>query len=70
MVRNNVLSKSKEARYGYVLKNIIRDACTPQPWEIVFNTMSNRSTERVQRSGYFQSNVSKIKAQIMFKLIK
>ena len=37
------------------MKNSIRDARTPQPGEIVFNTMRYRSSETVQRSGYFQS---------------
>ena len=35
------------------IKNSIRDARTPQPGEIVFNTMRYRSSETVQRSGYF-----------------
>ena len=48
-------------------KNSIRDARTPQPGEIVFNTMRYRSSEKIQRSGYFQSSVSYIKLQIMFK---
>ena len=39
----------------------IRDARTPQPGEIVFNTMRHTSDETVQRSGYFQSSVSYIK---------
>ena len=38
-------------------KNSIRDAHTPQPGEIVFNIMRYRSSETVQRSGYFQTNV-------------
>ena len=46
-------------------KNSIGDARTPQPREIIFNTM--RSSEKVQRSGDFQSNVSYIKVQIMFR---
>ena len=45
-------------------KNSIRDARTPQPGEIVFNTMRYRSSETVHRLGYFQSSVS---VQIMFK---
>ena len=49
------------------LKNSIRDACTPQPGEIVFNTMRYKSSETVQRSGYFQSSVSYIKVKMMFK---
>ena len=43
-----------------------RDARTPQPGEIVFNTMRYRSSETVQRSGYFQSSVSYKKVQMMF----
>ena len=34
-------------------KNSIRDAHIPQPGEIVSNTMRYRSSETVQRSGYF-----------------
>ena len=34
------------------------DACTPQPGEIVFNTMRYRNSETVHRSGYFQSSVN------------
>ena len=45
-------------------KNSIRDAHTPQPRETIFNTMRYRSSETVQRLGYFQSSVS---VQIMFK---
>ena len=44
-------------------KNSIRDTRTPQPREIVFNTMRLSSTEIVQRLRYFQSSVSYIKAQ-------
>ena len=47
-------------------KNSIRDARTPQPGEVVFNTMRYRSRETVQRSGYFQSSVSYKKVQMMF----
>ena len=49
------------------IKNSIRDAHSPQPGEIVFNTMRYRSSETVQRSGYFQSSVSYIKVKMMFK---
>ena len=45
-------------------KNSIRDAHTQQPGEIVFNIMRYRSSETVQRSGYFQSSVSYIKYQL------
>ena len=48
-------------------KNSIRDARTPQPGEIFFNTMKYRSSVTVQRSRYFQSSVSYIKVQIMLK---
>ena len=48
------------------LENSIRNARTPQPGEIVFNTMRYRSSETVQRSGYFQSNVNYKKVQMMF----
>ena len=47
------------------LKNSIRDARTPQPGEIFFNTMGYRSSETVQSSRNFQSSVSYIKVQIM-----
>ena len=50
-----------------IKKNSIRDARTPQPGEIVFNTMTYRSSETVQRLGYFQRSVRYIKVQIMFK---
>ena len=53
--------------FGHKNKNSIRDARTPQPGEIVFHTMKYRSSEKVQRSGYFHSSVSYIKLQIMFK---
>ena len=48
-------------------KNSIRDARTPQPGEIYFNTMGYRSSEIVQSTRYFQSSVSYIKVQIMLK---
>ena len=48
-------------------KNSIRDAHTPQPGEIVFNTMTYRSNETVERLGYFQCSVTYIKVQVMFK---
>ena len=51
-------------KYKASKKNSIRDACTPQPGEIVFNTMRYRSSETVHRLGYFQSSVS---VQIMLK---
>ena len=56
----------KQKHYTLNIKNSIRDACTPQPGEIVFNTMGYRSNETVQRLGYFQSIVSYIKVQIIF----
>ena len=51
-------------------KNSIRDARTPQPGEIFFNTMGYRSSVTVQSSRYFQSSVSYIKVQIMLKYRK
>ena len=48
-------------------KNSIRDARTPQPGEIFFNTMRYRSSVTLQSSRYFQSSVSYIKVQIMLK---
>ena len=45
----------------------IRDARTPQPGEIFFITMRYRSSETVQRSGYFQIRVSYIMVQIIFR---
>ena len=48
-------------------KNNIGDAHTPQPGELVLNTLRYRSSETVQRSGYFQRSVSYIKLQVMFK---
>ena len=56
-----------DARYSKKKGNSIRDARTPQSGEIVFNTMRYRSSETVQRSGYFNNSVSYIKVQIMFK---
>ena len=56
--------------YDMKKENSIRDARTPQPREIVFNTMRYRSSETVQRSGYFQSSVSYIKVKMMFKYRK
>ena len=53
--------------YTTLHKSSIRDARTPQPGEIVFNTMACRSSEPVQRLGYFQTSVSYIKLQMMFK---
>ena len=41
-----------------------RDARTPQPGEIVFNTMRYRSSETVQRSGYFQSSVIQLNSKM------
>ena len=46
-----------------IIKNSIGDARTPQPGEIVFNTMRYRSRETVQRLVYFQSSVSYIKVK-------
>ena len=37
-------------------KNSKRDAGTPKPEEILFNTMTYKSSETVQRLGYFQSS--------------
>ena len=55
-------------QYSTVLeKNSIRDACTPQPGEIVFNSMTSRSSETVQSPEYFQHSIAYIKVQIMFK---
>ena len=53
--------------HSYRYKNSIRDARTPQPGEISINTMRYRSSETVQRLGYFQSSVSYIKVKMMFK---
>ena len=51
----------------YYYKNSIRDARTPQSGETVFNTITYKSSETVQRLGYCQSSVSYIRVQIMFK---
>ena len=40
-------------------KNSIRDARTPQPGEIFFNTMRFRSSETEHRLGYFHSTACK-----------
>ena len=44
-------------------RNSIRDARTPQPGEIFFNTMRYRSSVTVQSSRYFQSSVNYIKVK-------
>ena len=64
----NAKTWSKSRRKGSILllKNSIRDAHTPQPGDIVFNTMTYRS-ETVQRLVYFQRSVTYIKVEIMFK---
>ena len=59
--------KTYQTGGNYSTKNSIRDARTPQPGEIFFNTMGYRSSETVQSSRYFQSSVSYIKVQIMLK---
>ena len=51
----------------FKMKNSIRDALNQQPGEIFFKTMTYRSSETVQRSGYFQSSASYIKVQTMSK---
>ena len=53
------------AKYAFLRRDAmfqksIGDARTPQPGEIVFNTMRYRSSETVQSSRYFQSSVSYI----------
>ena len=48
-------------------KNSIKDARTPQPGEIFFNTMRYRSSVTVQSSRYFHSSVSYVKVQIILK---
>ena len=63
----NVLGGNQKPRAESYWKHSIIDAYTPQPGETVFNTMRYRSSEIVQRSGYFQSSVSFINVQIMFK---
>ena len=49
------------------INHSIGDVHNPKAGEMVFNTMRQRSSERVQRSGEFQSSVSYIKVQIMLK---
>ena len=46
---------------------IVSETPTPQPKEIVFNTMRYRSSETVQRSGYFPSSISYIKVEMMIQ---
>ena len=41
-------------------KNSIRDARTPKPREIVFHTMTYKTSVIVQRLGYFQCSVNNI----------
>ena len=56
-----------QSKISQTIQNSIRDARTPQPGEIVFNTMRHRSSETGQRLGYFQSSVSYSKVKMMFK---
>ena len=51
---SSLIIGSRASKY----ENSIRDARTPQPGEIVFNTMRYRSSEKVQRQGYFQRSVT------------
>ena len=51
-------SKDCRTKKSTESKNSIRDARTPQPGEIFFNTMRYRSSVTVQSSRYFQSSVS------------
>ena len=60
-------SKDSDTDAFFSYEKSIRDACTPQPGEIVFNTMTYRSRKTVQRPGYLQRSVTYIKVQIMFK---
>ena len=53
--------------WSKIFKNSIRDAHTPQPGDIVFNAITYRSSETVQRLEYFQHSVTYIKVQIMLK---
>ena len=59
------LMQSCENQLMPIAKNSIGDYLIPQLGEIVFNKMSYRSSETVQRFEYFQSNVSYIKVQIV-----
>ena len=59
--------EKQNGRHRQLFKNSIRDAHTPQPGELFFNTMRYRSSVTVQSSRYFQSSVSYIKVQIMLK---
>ena len=60
-------SKTIYSKYHQNIKNSIRDARTPQPGEIFFNTMTYRSSVTVQSLRYFQSSASYIKVQFMLK---
>ena len=51
----------------YRKQNSIGDTRTPQPREVILNTMRYRSSETVQRTEFFHSSVSYISVQIMFK---
>ena len=51
-------SKDSDTDAFFSHENSIIDARTPQPGEIVFNTMTYRSKETVQRPGYFQRSVT------------
>ena len=51
--------------YCYHGENSIRDACTPQPGEIVFNTMTYRSSHTVQRENNIEEKESVCKDKVL-----
>ena len=60
-----IVARPEQKVNEFLLGKKSRDARTPQPGEIVFNTMRYRNSEIVQRSGYIQSSVSYIKVPIL-----
>ena len=59
MFQNRQVRLMKTQYVGLPQENCIRDANTPQPGEIFFNTMRYRSSETVHTLGYFQSAACK-----------
>ena len=67
MLKKHCQAENILQKLAYI-ENSIREASTPQPGEIIFNTMTYRSSETVYlRHKYFQRSVTYIKVQIMFK---
>ena len=70
VVAKQILEYIHDHNSGNLYHSVYKIACTPKPGETVFNIMRYRSSETVQSSGHFQSSVSYIMLQIMFKYRK